>query len=284
HWPVGDGAWRSNSHPLMITSLAMARLGYLGLGPGHEALSRAAEFLFSKQRKDGGWPLFRAVDDVEGVTESPLQTSMVLRGLAYAGFATDPRSERAYEWLLGQRLDDGAWPTGKTRGNFRRVAGYRRLAHSTLGCRTNTTAAVQCLALHPARCASEAARRGLDLLLGRETRDAEALGFEMARLLGAEPARGFVSFFARYDVALILDLCGRIGASVEDERIANLVAFVTEARNAYGLWSFAAQPQCDRWVTFDLLRALTRLDHASEWVAMEPRTPFQPYPSRARRY
>ena len=38
------------------------------------------------------------------------------RGLAAAGYAEDPRAERAYEWLLGQRLDDGAWPTGRASG------------------------------------------------------------------------------------------------------------------------------------------------------------------------
>ena len=283
-WTVGDGAWRSHSHRLMMTSMAMVRLGYLGLGPDHPALSKAAEFLFSKQRKDGAWPLPRGGDDAEGVTETPLQTSMVLRGLAYSGFATDPRSERAYDWLLAQRLDDGAWPTGKTRGNFRRVAGYRRLAHSTLGCRSNTTAALQCLALHPERCTSEAAQRGLDLLLGRETHDTEAFGFEIARLLGAEPLRGFLSFFARFDVSLMLDLCARIGADREDQRVSNLVDFATELRGPYGLWNNAARPQCDRWLTFDVLRSLARLDAETEWVSMEPRTPFQPYPSRRKRF
>lgn len=283
-WTVGDGAWRSHSHPLMMTSMAMTRLGYLGFGREHPVLSNAAEFLFSKQRKDGAWPMPRGGDDAEGVTEAPLQTAMVLRGLAYAGFATDPRSERAYDWLLARRLEDGAWPTGKTRGNFRRVAGYRRLAHSTLGCRSNTTAALQCLALHPERRMSEPARRGLDLLLGRETRDKEAFGFEIARLLGAQPVRGFVSFFARFDVSLVLDLCARIGADREDQRVANLIDFATDLRGPYGLWSYAAQPQCDRWLTFDVLRSLARLDEETEWVPTEPRTPFQPYRARRKRF
>ena len=285
HWRAGDGAWRSHSHPLMMTCMAMTRLGYLGFGPEHPAVALGAQFLFSKQRKDGAWPLPRGRDvDAEGVTETPLQTSIPLRALARCGFATDPRAERAYDWLLARCLEDGAWPTGMSRGNFRRVAGYRRLAHSHLGCRSNTTAALQCLALHPQRAGSEAARRGLDLLLGRETRDQEAFGFEIARMLGAEPLRGFISFFARYDVALILDLCARIGADREDERVAGLVDFATGMRGRYGLWSYSAQPQCDRWVTLDVLRSLARLDEARDWVATEPRTPFQPYPARPRRF
>jgi hypothetical protein len=30
-----------------------------------------------------------------------MQSVVPLRGIAAAGFATDPRAERAYEWLLG---------------------------------------------------------------------------------------------------------------------------------------------------------------------------------------
>jgi hypothetical protein len=42
----------------------------------------------------------------------PLQTALPLRELAACGYAADPRSELAYDWLLAQRLEDGAWPTG----------------------------------------------------------------------------------------------------------------------------------------------------------------------------
>ena len=119
-------------------------------------------------------------------------------------------AERAYDWLLAQRLPDGAWPTGIASGVYGYVAGYRRLAHSRWGCRSNTTGALICLALHPQRRRSDAARRALDLLLGRETRDEASLGFEVARLVGAEPARGFLTFFARFDLAQVLWLCSQV--------------------------------------------------------------------------
>ncbi len=150
------------------------------------------------------------------MTSSRLQTSIPLRGLAAAGYATDPRAERAYDWLLAQRLDDGAWPTGLASGTLGYVAGYRRLAHSRWGCRSNTTGALACLALHPTRRRGPEARRALDLLLGRETREAHTLGYEVARVLGAEPARGFFTFYARFDLAQMLDLCRRVGAGPED--------------------------------------------------------------------
>ena len=213
------------------TALALMRLGYLGLGPEHPAVRAGAERLFAAQRADGAWELRedaspgsgKSLDDgenegegaghPEGYSMIPLQTAIPLRGLAACGYATDPRAERAYDWLLAQRLPDGAWPTGIASGNYGGVGGYRRLAHSRWGCRSNTTGALICLAYHPTRRQSAEARRALDLLLGRETQEQQTLGFEVARLIGLEPFRGRLTFYARFDLALLLDLCGRIGAT-----------------------------------------------------------------------
>ena len=150
-----------------------------------------------------------------------------------------------------------------------------------------------CLALHPQRQGGTEARRALDLLLGRETRERRHLGFEVARLVGGEPSRGFFTFFARFDLALVLDLCWRVGASLEDERVADLAEYVWGEQGAYGLWEYVPRLQVSRWVTFDLLRSLSRLDSdragklGGDWQSAEPRTPFQPYPiggTRTRRY
>jgi hypothetical protein len=66
------------------------------------------------------------------------------------------------------------------------------------------------------------------------------------------------------------------------------VAFVEGIRGAFGLWEYGSRPQASRWLTFDLLRSLSRLtvdgDGASEWVSLEPRTPFQAYAAKQRRY
>ena len=295
-----DGAWRrgtlgpgrKGSH-VHTTALGLMRLGYLGFDSAFPPVQRAAEYLFSHQQADGSWPLTVAVDEaleqeVEGIPQGydmiPLQTVFPLRALAACGYATDPRAERAYEWLLAQRLEDGAWPTGKAQGVNGRVAGYRRLPHSLWGCRSNTTGALTCLALHPERRSSPPARRALDLLLGRETRERYALGYEVARLLGAEPARGFVTFFARFDLGLLLYICSRVGASSDDQRVAELVAFIRSQQGEAGLWEYSAQPQVTRWVSFDLLRSLAQLDVAYDWLTVEPPGPFRPYPKREKRF
>ena len=289
-----DGSWKNvdlsgvaTVSTLQATAQALLRLGYLGFGPDLPAVSRGAEFLFAQQQVDGSWLLpegRQESEDHAGYSMVPLQTSLPLRGLAACGYSTDPRAERAYEWLLAQRLEDGAWPTGWASGVHGFVAGYRRLAHSRWGCRSNTTGALSCLALHPMRRSSLEAQRALDLLLGRETRDQFGLGFEVARLLGAEKLQGFFTTFARFDLAQMLDLCWRVGASLEDERIASMVAYVQSLQGSYGLWEYSTRPQVSRWVTFDLLRSLSQLDRASDWVSLEPSTPFKAYTRKFKRY
>ena len=290
-----DGSWEnvdlsgiSAVSSLQATAQALLRLGYLGFGPELTPVVRGAEYLFSHQQADGSWPLpgtWEESGDKGGYSMVPLQTSLPLRGLAACGYSTDPRSERAYEWLLAQRLEDGAWPTGLASGGVHGyVAGYRRLAHSRWGCRSNTTGALSCLALHPQRRSSPEARRVLDLLLGRETREKLGLGFEVARLLGAERLQGFFTYFARFDLAQMLDLCWRVGGSLEDNRISGMAEYVRSLQGAYGMWEYTPRAQVSRWVTFDILRSLLRLEDQSDWLSFEPSTPFKAYPRKTKRY
>jgi hypothetical protein len=293
-----DGSFRSGEGGggvlgnIRLTAQALMGLGYIGLEPDHPAVQKAAEYLFAQQSLDGGFPLVtqgvildggRLDEDVK-YHMIPLQTALPLLGLAWAGYACDARAERAYDWLLAEELPQGGWPSGRHADQYVFAGGYRRLAHSKFGCRTNTTAAVSALALHPTRRTSPSARRGLDLLLAHEHHPASALGFEVARIIGAEPPRGAFTYFKRYDVAQILDLCWRIGASLEDPRVDNNVKFVRELQGPYGLWEYERHPEVSRWVTFDLLRSLSRLDRETDWFSMEPRTPFQDYPKKPKRF
>lgn len=296
-----DGSWgtgwsgkdRPGSSRTRMTALALARLGYAGLDASNQAVTRGAEYLFEQQLPDGSWPLVSYETLIDGNSEQgpnegysmiPLQTAIPLRGLAACGYGTDARCERAYEWLLKQRLPDGAWPTGIAAGVYGGVGGYRRLAHSRWGCRSNTTGALICLAQHPERRTSEPARQALDHLLGRETREMQTLGYEVARLVGAEIPRGFLTFFARFDLALVLDLCARVRASTSDERVSELLSFVKSLQGEYGLWEYARRPEVSRWLTFDLMRSISSLGESADWPGMEPRTPFSPYPKRDKRF
>jgi hypothetical protein len=292
-----DGYFRSGEGggailgPIRMTAQALMGLGYFGLGPESPAVKKGAEFLFTQQQPDGAFPLVTQGVVLDGGKAAdvkyhaiPVQTALPLLGLAWAGYATDKRAETAYEWLLREELPDGGWPSGRHKDKLIFAAGYRRLPHSKFGCRTNTTAAVSALALHPTHRTSDAARRGLDKLLAQEQRQAQTLGFEVARIVGVEPPRGGFTYFKRYDVGQMLDLSWRIGANLEDARVADNVKFVKKLQGPYGLWEYPRFPEVSRWITFDLLRSLSRLDRDSDWFTMEPRTPFQPYPKKPRRF
>lgn len=294
----GDGSFRSGEGGggilggIRLTAQALMGLGYLGLSPEHPAVKKGAEYLFSQQGTDGSFPLVTqgAVLDGGKIDEDvkyhmiPLQTALPLLGLAWAGFASDPRSERAYDWLLKEELAQGGWPSGRHADQYIFAGGYRRLVHSKFGCRTNTTAAVSALALHPTRRKSQAAKRGLDLLLAQENKPSQALGFEVARIIGTEPPRGAFTYFKRYDIAQILDLSWRIGAGLDDPRVLANFEFVKSLQGEYGLWEYPRYPEVSRWITFDLLRSLSRLDVETDWFSMEPRAPFQAYPKKPKRF
>ncbi len=282
-----DGSWGAGDlvgtphNRLLTTSQVLLRMGFMGFDKTHPAIARAAAFIFRNQKPDGSWPLAEsfAEDSSLGTYKMiPMQTAFPLRGLAACGFATDAQCEKAYDWLIDQRLDDGAWPTGIASETLGYVAGYRRLPHSRWGCRSNTTAALCALALHPERRSSEEAQRGLDLLLGRTSQEASNLGFETARIIGAEPFQGFLTYFARFDPGLVLWLCARIGGTTDDKRIFELVEFINNQQGRYGLWTYQDKPQASRWVSFDLLHSLSLLDKTKDWVSLEPPTPFKSEP------
>ncbi|TCC41337.1 prenyltransferase/squalene oxidase repeat-containing protein [Kribbella speibonae] len=237
----------------------LCQLAYLGYrGP---ELATAVDAIFSHQQADGSWPLRH--DDSDGPRFITMQTVVPLRGVAAAGFATDPRAERAYEWLLRERLHDGSWPSGPKAdlGSPGKPAPpekeYRRLTRGD-GCRSATTGAVACLALHPQRSRSDAARVGVDHLLARETRDESTLGWEVSRLVGLERAMGQVTFYVTVDPVFLLDLASRCGASADA-----LATWLESRRGPYGLWQHPTHPQLSRWLTFDLESSLRRLNGVS---------------------
>jgi hypothetical protein len=263
-------------------SWALCRLGYLGFDRSEPGVAALAERLFARQAPDASFPI---ADFYLGLGESrysmmPLQAAIPLRGLASVGYATDPRAERAYDWLLAQRLDDGAWPVGVASGQPGYVAGYRKLPGS-LGCRVNTEGAIACLVLHPERRRSEETRAALELLLQRETREQWALGSEVARLVDVGIVPGFITSYARFDLAFVLELAARAGVSSDDPRVVDLVTFLLGLRGSAGLWEHPERPDLGRWLTFDLLRTMRRLDAGGGWLAGAPRLPFRAYPRRA---
>ncbi len=112
----------------------------------------------------------------------------------------------------------------------------------------------------------------------------ENMGFNIARFIGVEPSKGFFSYFAYHDLALVADLVWKIGGGLQDKRIANLVDFIKNTQGPLGLWEYSRSPVVTHWLTFSLLRSLARIEHNKEWVNMEPPVAFRQYKKTKRRY
>ncbi|NHJ40944.1 MAG: terpene cyclase/mutase family protein [Asgard group archaeon] len=293
-----DGSWDSSEllglqldSLLRNTAQTMYRLGYLGFNKEYPAIKKAANYLFSQQLENGAWSRsdnknYSFKHTSHGEVISPMQTAFPLRALAMCGYATDSRAEKAYEWLLNHRAEDGSWPPfispdGKV--GYQPV-GYRQMPNSRFGCRSNSTSVLCAFAYHPKRRNSDEAKRALDLLLARETQDRQYLGLEVARIIGIEPSHGYLTYFGRFDLSLILNLCWRIGASKEDVRVTKIVKYLQEIQSTYGLWEYQPNPQATRWISFDILRSLSKLDETGDWISTEPRTKYKSYPRKPRRF
>jgi hypothetical protein len=94
-WSVRQSYGASAGGSFLATSYALSRLGYLGFGPDFAPVRKGAEYLFSKQRRDGSWPIpQRAVEEQGRYSMVPLQTALPLRGLAASGYARGFLTER----------------------------------------------------------------------------------------------------------------------------------------------------------------------------------------------
>ena len=80
-----------------------------------------------------------------------------------------------------------------------------------------------------------------------------------------ESPQGNVTDFKRYNIAPILDLSWRIGARQEVSRVAENIRFVKALQELYGLQEHPRQQEASRWVTFDLLHSLSRVEEEIDW-------------------
>ncbi|MFW9930224.1 MAG: hypothetical protein ACFFD1_12590 [Candidatus Thorarchaeota archaeon] len=283
-----DGSWNpglilgSDHRTIFQTTCdVLKRLGYLGFNSTYNFVSRGVEFLFRLQNNDGSWN--SSIQWKDSGNDSrydwiPLHTALPLRAIVSCGYAEDTRVRKAFDWLLEKQLPDGAWPTGKAGGGvYGYQAGYRRLPHSRFGCRSNTTGVLSCFAYHPQLRKIGEIQKAMDHLLSCETKDRMTLGFEVARIMGFETIGGTLTYFAKLDQALTLDLCWRIGVSSDDKRLKNILSFIENEMNEFNLIQYFSKPQATRWINFDILRSITNLKMIKEWVSKEPTTPFTRY-------
>lgn len=83
------------------------QLGFLvemfGYTKKHPAIQKAAEYIFSKQTAEGD------IRGIYGNEYTPNYTAALVELLVKAGYRSDERIVKAFEWLIEYRVSDGGW-------------------------------------------------------------------------------------------------------------------------------------------------------------------------------
>nr|MBN2278743.1 terpene cyclase/mutase family protein [candidate division Zixibacteria bacterium] len=127
-------------------------LGDFGLDRDHPQIAAACEYVFRTQLPGGGFGW------APPPTPADCFTGILTESLAKLGYVSDPRSQKAYAWLLNrQRLDGGFWckNTGLPGGSREREP----------SCAFATLCVMGAFARNPDLADGESVRRGLKFLL-----------------------------------------------------------------------------------------------------------------------
>jgi hypothetical protein len=111
HKQQPGGYWiypgKGEDYYLLETFKQLQTLVYqYGFDRAHPAIAGACEYLFSCQTEEGD------IRGFIGNQYAPYYTGIVMALLIKAGYVGDPRIEKALEWLLSMRQDDGGWVIG----------------------------------------------------------------------------------------------------------------------------------------------------------------------------
>jgi hypothetical protein len=245
-------------------------LGVLGAKYGfdrrHPAVERAVRYVLSCQTAAGD---FRGI---YGNQPAHTYTPALMEVLIEAGYGNDPAIERAFQWLLDTRQDDGGWAlAARTRGtrlwrDWDELTSGPELAadRSQPFSHLVTGMVLRALAAHPRYRKRSEAR-----LAGRLLKSRLFKPDKYADRKGKEYWTKFTYPFHFTDILTALDSLGRIGFSARDPDIAPAVAWFQKEQRRDG--SFALQ-MCrgigDRrlpyWLGLAICRALIRLEVSHE--------------------
>ena len=119
-----DGSWQGfwGINYTYATFHAVRALRSAGTSADHPDMQRAASFLLSRQRNDGGWSEHYTSCLEERYIEHPetqvVMTSWALLALMELLPTQHPAIQKGILWLLSQQREDGSWPMQAVNGVF----------------------------------------------------------------------------------------------------------------------------------------------------------------------
>ena len=119
-----DGSWEGAWGICFTysTYFAVEALKAYGIEQHSEIIQRACEYLWSKQRKDGGWGEAQetalARNYIQADQSIVDQTAWAIITLLNGGHANDPSLIKAVNWMISQQQEDGDWPVQPITGLF----------------------------------------------------------------------------------------------------------------------------------------------------------------------
>jgi hypothetical protein len=250
-----DGYWVKRDYYLPKcngTFWVLTVLADLGLNVENEHVRRGCEFMFTFQRENGAFCRRRRVAG-RGVVWSdqpgPCTHARIVRFLIQFGYADDPRTRAATDWLLAAQREDGMWDCHPTR---------------RYGCLRATLDVLRVAALDAEAAAHPAVRRGAEVVCDL------LMAPRMSRYHVGIPWTTLEYPYFGYSVISALDALERLGYTLEHPKIAEAMDYLLSRQLPDGTWSLDQSPRRppfdvgepgrpNKWLTLDALRVIKLL-------------------------
>ncbi len=232
-------------------------LGDFGLERSHLKIAVACEYVFGTQLPCGGFGW------APPPTPADCFTGILAESLAKLGYASDPRLQKAYSWLLGrQRLDGGFWckSTGLPGGPREREP----------SCAFATLCVMGAIAQNPELRDGKDGRRGLEFLL----KCWEKRGMIKYAGHDSKIGKGWEKLkypYTDYRILKYLDVLSGFESTRKDPRLYEIMDMLIGKQDKLGryaaesihkVWSdfdFGQKKRPSRWITLQVYRIVGRL-------------------------
>jgi hypothetical protein len=233
-----------------------------GMSREHEAISLAADYVFSHQSAEGD------IRGIFGTQYGPHYTAGLLELLIKAGYVHDPEIDMCFSWFGNTKQDDGGWAWPLRTANVKyqdailqeepvQTDKSKPFAHALTGF------AIRAYAAHPKYRGSDEAWKSGELMKSRF--------FKPDKYSDRRATDYWLKFqfpFWWANLLTTLDSMSLVGFSSDDEEIRKGVDWFIENQREDGLWpsgygkGMKAQAM-DGWIGLSICRMLMRFEQTS---------------------